>query len=179
VIESHTSLQDRLTPVVQIIRDAGGKIVGRTKLQKTVYLLTLAGFEKRFRFGYRHYGPFSEELAEAAELAAAFGHILERQEPASWGGTYSVYIASDGEISVQAQGGRVRLTREAAHSDAVLLELAATAAYLAQESKPQPWAEAARRKPDKAGNGRLEEAKGLYALLRRASGDSLPAIAGS
>jgi hypothetical protein len=171
------SLRDRLSPVAQVIRDAGGEIVGRTKLQKTVYLLTLAGFETRFRFGYKHYGPFSEELADAADLAAAFDLIAERQQPASWGGTYSVYAAPAGEPS--AQPGRIRLAQEAARSDAVLLELAATAAYLAQEGRPQPWAETARRKPDKAADGRLERARELYMRLRGASDNALPDIVAS
>lgn len=172
--EMHKSLRDRLSPVAQVIRDAGGEIVGRTRLQKTVYLLALAGFETRFRFGYKHYGPYSEELAEAADLAAAFDLITEHEQGASWGGTYSIYIAPAGERS--AQRNRVQLAREAARSDAVLLELAATAAYLAQEGKPQPWAETARRKPDKAANGRLDRAKELYAQLRTASDNALPDI---
>lgn len=170
----HKSLRDRLSPVAQVIEDAGGEIVGRTKLQKTVYLLTLAGFETRFRFGYKHYGPFSEQLADAADLAAAFNLISERQQSATWGGTYSVFSAPASEPS--AQPSRIQLTREAARSDAVLLELAATAAYLAQEGKPQPWAETARRKPDKAAEGRLERAKELYARLRKASENALPNI---
>jgi len=169
------SLRDRLALVAKIIGDAGGEIVGRTKLQKTTYLLTLAGFENRFRFGYKHYGPFSEDLAEAAELAAAFDLISERQQQAAWGGTYSVYNVHSVEPSEQA--GRTGLAKAAAQSDAVLLELAATAAYLAQEGKPQPWAETARRKPDKAASNRLEKAKALYAQLRTASGNALPEIA--
>lgn len=173
----HTSSRDRLSPVAQVIRDAGGEIVGRTKLQKTVYLLTLAGFEERFQFGYKHYGPFSEQLADAADLAAAFDLISERQQKAVWGGTYSVYTAPGGGSS--AQPGRTLLAQEAARSDAVLLELAATAAYLADEGKPQPWIETARRKPDKAADGRLDRAKDLYARLRTASDNALPDIGAS
>ncbi|WP_224406709.1 hypothetical protein [Afifella sp. IM 167] len=168
-------LVDRLAPVAHIIDDAGGEIVGRTKLQKTAYLLTLAGFENRFRFGYKHYGPFSEDLAEAAELAAAFELISEQQKPASWGGSYSVYAAKAAGCTVPA--GRVGLAEAAAKSDAILLELAATAAYLAQEGRPKPWEETARRKPDKAAEGRLDSAKALYAELRAASDDALPEIA--
>lgn len=169
------NLRDRLIPVAQIIGDAGGEIVGRTKLQKTAYLLTLAGFESRFRFGYKHYGPFSEDLADTAELAAAFDLISERQQQASWGGSYSVYTVQS--VAPSAQTSRIGLAKEAARSDAVLLELAATAAYLAQEGKPQPWAETARRKPDKAADDRLEKAKELYARLRTASDNALPDIA--
>jgi hypothetical protein len=45
----------------------------------------LAGFESRFWFGYKHYGPFSEDLADTVKLAAAFDLISERQQQASWG----------------------------------------------------------------------------------------------
>lgn len=166
-----------LTPldrVAQVVSDAGGEIVGRTKLQKTTYLLSLAGFESGFRFSYKHYGPFSEELAEASELAAAFGVIAEAKSQASWGGTYSVYSAKKEKTSDLP--ARVRLAQEAAHSDAVLLELAATAAYLAHEGEPDPWSETQRRKPDKAANGRLIQARELYSRLRAASKDALPVV---
>ena len=48
-----------------IVRDAGGRIVGRTRFQKIAYLLSVAGFEDGLRFVYKHYGPFSEDLAVA------------------------------------------------------------------------------------------------------------------
>ena len=51
--------------VADIIRDAGGKVVGRTRLQKLGYLLELSGLGDGFSFEYRHYGPYSEELAAA------------------------------------------------------------------------------------------------------------------
>ena len=57
--------------VVAIVRDAGGTIVGRTRLQKTAYLLELAGLGEGFHFSYRHYGPYSEELASAVRDANA------------------------------------------------------------------------------------------------------------
>jgi uncharacterized protein YwgA len=173
--EARSSLRDQMQVVADIVRDAGGEIVGRTKLQKSVYFLTLAGFQNRFQFGYKHYGPYSEALAEAAELAAAFGIISERQQQASWGGTYSVYSVT-GDRGL-ATDDRSQLLREAARSDAILLELAATAGYLWQEEKKaNPWAETARRKPDKSADGRLDRAKDLYRSLREASCDALPAI---
>ena len=52
-----------------IVRDAGGRLVGRTRLQKVAYLTQLAGFAGDFPFEYRHYGPYSEDLAEAMEIA--------------------------------------------------------------------------------------------------------------
>jgi uncharacterized protein YwgA len=167
-------LRERFDRVAQIVRDAGGEIVGRTRLQKTAYLLSVAGFEDAFRFGYKYYGPYSESLSDSAELAAAFDRISESQQQAGWGGTYSVYRSEHGPLS--SDGRRVALAQEAARSDAILLELAATAAYLAREGRTRPWTETERRKPDKAADGRLHRAKDLYARLRVASGNALPEI---
>jgi uncharacterized protein len=76
-----------------IIRDAGGKLVGRTRLQKIGYLLELTGLGEGFHFRYKHYGPHSEELAAAARDANALGLIVEQECPASWGGLYSVFTS--------------------------------------------------------------------------------------
>ena len=71
----------------------------------------------------------------------------------------------------------MRLAREMVSADAVELELAATAAYLAYEGFSYPWGETKRRKPDKADFGRLDKAKQLYArLLRVPTPNPLPAI---
>jgi uncharacterized protein len=81
--EDRRSLQAQMRMVARVVGDAGGEIVGRTRLQKTVFLLGLAGFQDQFRFAYKHYGPFSEALADAAELAVAFDVMSERQRSAS------------------------------------------------------------------------------------------------
>jgi hypothetical protein len=54
---------------------------------------------------------------------------------------------------------RIELVREAAKASAIELELAATAAFLADAGSRDPWGDAARFKPDKAQSGRLENAK--------------------
>lgn len=173
--DAQFSLRDRMRLVAEIVRDAGGTIVGRTRLQKSVCLLSLAGFEDKFRFAYKHYGPFSEALADSADLAGAFDVISEQRKESSWGGTYSVYSVEG--LEGEDQGARGRLLREAARSDAILLELAATAGYLFKEEDcNEPWAKTARLKPGKAADGRLGLAKDLYCRLREASEDALPEI---
>ena len=72
--------------VIQIVRDAGGKVVGRTRLQKIACLLELAGLGSGFSFSYKHYGPFSDELASAARFASVFSNLKEEEKPTSWGG---------------------------------------------------------------------------------------------
>lgn len=157
------SKQARATAIVQ---DAGGEIVGRTRLQKIGYLMDLAGFETGFTFEYRHYGPFSEDLAQGIQLAGAFNLVEEEERPTEWGGFYSVYRAQ-GAREHPSDADRSRFASAAREMGAVVLELAATAAYLAsEEGHRDPWEETARRKPDKAADGRLAKAKQAYRRLQ-------------
>jgi uncharacterized protein YwgA len=159
----------------RVINDAGGELVGRTRLQKVVYLLQLAGFSNDFPFEYRHYGPFSEDLARGMEIATAFGDIDEKEKVADWGGRYSVYSIPAPEPSDDAE--RSAFVRRAKAIGAIELELAATAAFLAtEEGVSDPWAETRRRKPEKASNGRLEKARQEYAKLRQETGNRLPTL---
>ena len=112
--------------VTNIIRDAGGRIVGRTRLQKIGYLLSATGLDDSFRFSYKHYGPFSEELATSAKFGALFGNLKERQDQTAWGGTYSTYTISDVE-DLDYTSPRYALASVAAAADSIELELAATA----------------------------------------------------
>jgi hypothetical protein len=159
-----------------IVRDAGGHIVGRTKFQKIAFFLEAAGVGSGFPFRYKHYGPYSELLAAAAQHAAALRLIVENESVAAWGGQYSTfYTQMPADPSMHP--ARSRLAQEMANADAVELELAATAAFLAYERFPDPWSETARRKPDKAEGGRLERAKQLYLRLQQIPAPNpLPAI---
>lgn len=150
--------------VADIVRDAGGKVVGRTRLQKIAYLLTVSGLEGGLPFRYKHYGPFSEEVATAAREASLLGLLTETEQVAAWGGTYSTYLVTD-HPGPDTDKARLRLAQMAAASDAVELELAATAVFLAGEGSGDPWAETARRKPEKADKGRIDRARVLYAKL--------------
>jgi hypothetical protein len=149
-----------------IVRDAGGSIIGRTRLQKIGFFLEAAGVGSGFQFRYKHYGPYSEELASATAHARALHLLTENVGTANWGGQYSAYYTrlSPDDFTHPA---RTQLATEMANADAVELELAATAAYLAAyENYPDPWGETARRKPDKAEGGHLDRAKQLYDRLR-------------
>jgi hypothetical protein len=152
----------------RIIQDAGGELVGRTRLQKVAYLMQLAGFCNELTFEYRHYGPFSEDLARGMEIAAAFGNVEEEERRADSGGKYSVYRAPPHTESPE----RSAFVQEAKRIGAIELELAATAAYLfmvegiGQNREGDPWEETKRRKPGKAAQGRLERAIAAYERLR-------------
>jgi uncharacterized protein YwgA len=147
-----------------IVRDAGGCVVGRTRLQKVAYLLSVTGLEDGLPFAYKHYGPYSEVLATAARDAGLLGLLSETEQQASWGGTYSTYVVRE-QPSSSVSPARRRLAVEAAAADSIELELAATAVFLAKEGHNDPWTETARRKPEKTENGRIEKARALYRRL--------------
>ena len=155
---------DSAQKVAAVISDAGGEIVGRTRLQKIVYLLSIAGLEEGFSFSYRHYGPYSEILAMAARDANLLGLVSETECQTNWGGAYSIYTATRRSEPPIPNARRI-LASKAAAANAVELELAATAVFLAKEGCNEPWTETARRKPEKAENNRIDRAKILYREL--------------
>lgn len=162
--------------VAAIIADSGGEIVGRTRLQKIAYLLSVTGLEDGLAFNYKHYGPYSEELATAARLGNLLGDLKEIERSAAWGGSYSIYTAEQ-PVDTTADKQRQQFAKCAADSDAVVLELAATAVFLAKEGYEDPWEETARRKPEKADQERLDRAKDLLRELSHIDTPiSLPAI---
>ena len=163
-----------------LVKDAGGRLVGRTRLQKVAYLMQLAGFADDFAFDYRHYGPYSEELAEAMEIAVGLKIVQEDKRASASGATYSIYCTGAGA----ADDVRAPFIKAAADTSAIELELAATAAYLYIEEGRRggggrdAWAITAKRKPGKAADGRLKRAKVAYKKLRRlAPPETLPPIA--
>ena len=161
----------------EIVHAAGGHIVGRTKLQKIAFFLEATGLGAGFPFQYKHYGPYSELLAAAAQHAAALKLISEKESIASWGGRYSIFSSQMPIESSSDRPARSSLAQEMVNADPVELELAATAAFLARQGFSDPWGETARRKPEKAEDGRIDGAKQLYHKLRQIrTPQPLPAI---
>jgi hypothetical protein len=74
---------------------AGGQVVGKVRLQKLVYLLDRLGVPTGFSFSYHHYGPFSEELAEAVEDDVVFSRVEAEQRRRADGVPFVVYRALD------------------------------------------------------------------------------------
>lgn len=167
----------------KIVKDAGGNLVGRTRLQKVAYLMQLAGLLDDLGFDYRHFGPFSEDLAQGVQIAAALGFVHEEEKRASWGGKYSVYstLASGDD---KTDPSRATFVQRASKIGAIELELAATAAFLyavegiGRVKDGDPWEETAKRKPEKARDGRLGRARIAYRELRATGGPAhnLPAL---
>ncbi len=80
---------------MKIVELSGGRIVGKTRLQKSMYFLEAHGVGFNFGFDYHHYGPFSQELATAVSDAVALGRISEEPRRGATGLSYVVY-AFDG-----------------------------------------------------------------------------------
>ncbi len=135
--------------------------------------MQLAGFDNSFSFEYRHYGPYSEDLSQAMDIAVVLGPVSEIERVADWGGRYSIYSLSGNVPGANNNAARSHFVQEAKKIDAVELELAATAAYLfeiegiGKTAPGNPWEETARRKPTKVGGGRLERAEQAYRELQK------------
>jgi len=163
--------------VGELISLAGGRVIGRTKLQKSACALELTGLGYGFQFKYKHFGPYSEELKRACGDADALGYIREKSETASWGGTYSIFESKPATPSDTTQTKRCEILSITTDADPVELELAITAAFLAANGVKSPWHEVEIRKPTKAQPERMAAAKELYKQLAAVkTPQSLPAI---
>lgn len=140
---------------------AAGEIVGRTRLQKTLAILELAGLGYGFPFEYYKFGPFSEDAVVSLDRAVDLGYIKEEERRAVWGGRYSTF--SSPEIRSSGNVARDQIIAIAKSADAIALELAVTAAFLAEHGSTDAWREVAARKPEKAVPDRLLQARELYA----------------
>ena len=135
--------------VREMVALAGGQIVGKTRLQKAGYVLELSGLGYGFDFSYHNFGPYSEELAWAAREAVIDGKVVERED-ARWGGTYSIFSTDRQLPKDGTEDARSHLLAKVVKADAVVLELAATAALLHAGGVRDWWTETAKRKPLKA-----------------------------
>lgn len=155
---------------------AAGELVGRTRLQKTVSLLEMVGLGYGFSFDYYKFGPYSEDLVVSLDRAVDLNYVSEDERRAKWGGRYSVFRARNAQpTGNEARDSLIKLARDA---EAVALELAVTAAFLAREGSVDAWAEVAVRKPEKVGGNYLDNAKSLYGRFLQVRGvpNPLPQI---
>jgi len=160
--------------VAAIICAAGGRLVSRIRMQKIAYLLDQLGTESGFDYQYHHYGPYSRDLDNAILDATAFGLVEEKHEHRqSDGARYSVFVCKDmgkksgfGRLGEEKASELVRLFSE---TNVTVLELAATAHWLAAVEKVPDWQqEIVRRKGPKTENGRLAKAEVLLGRLQLA-----------
>lgn len=153
--------------VQDTVRLCGGRVVGRTRLQKITYFLEACGLGYGLDFDYHYYGPYSEELASAAEDAEALDLIASEWSVSQRGAEYVTYrlgkASETAEVELDEMSEtRSRLIRVLRNVDAVTLELAATSDFLAKNGfENDPWKEVQLRKSLKASPSRIARAKKL------------------
>lgn len=165
-----TEPEDKVAVVVEA---AGGTLVSRVRLQKTVYLLDQLGFKSGFDYEYYHYGPYSRELDIATSDAKALDVVREEiRHRDGDGASYSVFFlvkqaqSKDGLLGDLSWERTVELTRKFSSTHVTVLELAATIDWLWRRENCMDWrAEISRRKPKKVGGDRLDRAVALLEEL--------------
>ncbi len=105
------------------------KVVGRTRLQKTVKLLQRLGAPMDYDYMIHFYGPFSEGVQSDIGLLETFGFVDEQECIAQDGSPYFILNATDAAQKLAARQevkqfeAQIKTMNEA---DTVVLELAAT-----------------------------------------------------
>ena len=167
-------MTDKELIIANVIGAGGGRIAGRVRLQKTLYLLDQMGMGSGFSYAYHHYGPYSAELSEAVADATAFNLVHEFVDRrASDGVSFSIYESSHphggqssrrlGELDMSEAS--IALERMQSCSSTVL-ELAATIHWLRTREDISDWqAELRRRKGVKASCERTQQAVELLGKL--------------
>lgn len=155
--------------VVGVVALNGGELVGKTRLQKTLYLLDACGLGSGFSYEYHHFGPFSAALAEAADDAQTLKRLVQETRQGSYEVPYTVFrtdVAAPeavGTLSAVAVSDMLRMLRG---YTAIDLEIAATLHYLRENGyQGGEEQEVVVRKPLKATPERIEKAKGLLTNL--------------
>ena len=101
------------------------EVIGRTRLQKTVWLLQRLGLPTDYVFSLHFYGPYSEEVKSDIWLAEQFGLITETPRHALDGTEYFILSTNgpEGLPDVEHFRGPLEML---ANEDKTVLELAAT-----------------------------------------------------
>lgn len=105
------------------------KVVGRTRLQKTVKLLQRLGAPMDYDYMIHFYGPYSEGVQSDIGLLETFGFVEEKEYKAQEGSPYFVLHATEHAMKL-AGSPDVKKFRPAVQTmskaDPIVLELAAT-----------------------------------------------------
>ena len=161
--------------VVHVVVLNGCELVGRMRLQKTVYLLDRCGAEFGLQYTYHYYGPYSFDLAGACASATADERIRTVEKISGYYGVPYAIFKSNSEEGKPQFLGKLSLDKARSFLNAMkgvsdtVLEIAATIVFLRDEwnyyRKGTVGAidELKRRKSLKATEERIEQA---LALLR-------------
>lgn len=115
---------DKLVALIQ----KAGRVHGRKKLQKMVYLLEKAGMDFGKTFRYHYYGPYCTELQLEIDALVDMGVLAERHNGYAY--TYSVADGSDLAAEWEPCERNSALIAYLNGLAPQVLELAATLVYL-------------------------------------------------
>ena len=123
---------DRLDRLRRLVEAAGGKVDGRKKLHKLVYLCQRSGTDLGQAFQFHMYGVYSPSLAQDVDAATTWG-LLE--EDLSAGAPYEIRLPSNsqdagpGSTAAGDEAG-FRRVRTVAGESSGTLEVLSTIVYL-------------------------------------------------
>lgn len=170
-------MRDRDVIITEVINAAGGRITGKVRLQKILYILDQLGLRSGFSYQYHYYGPFSRDIVNAVEDAKAFGYVNELIEcRKSDGAAFSIFVAEPVAERPAALDPRLQgALSSMLPAKATVLELAATVHWLWSAEGRGDWrAEIEVRKGLKCQGGRLERAIELLKEIGLAPPDLRP-----
>ena len=157
--------------VVGIVALNGGRLVGKTRLQKTAYLLQRCGMNADIKFEYHNFGPFSVDIARACNDAAAEGVLDMTPTPGFHQVPYVVFETEKepeeylGDLPAERARELLEIMKP---YSAIELEIGATIAFIDEESgAPIEVVRSAveELKPAKATEERLKRAQELLEKL--------------
>jgi uncharacterized protein YwgA len=142
------------------------RVVGRTRLQKTIKLLQRLGLPTDYVYSFHFYGPYSEGVHADIRLLEQLQLVQEAPGKSPEGDPCYILSATEAAVLPEMAAYQAHVDRLAG-SDPVVLELAAT--YDAFREVGAGHAEALervqRKKGPKCQNGRLESALELLQQL--------------
>lgn len=162
------NIEKLVTDIVSLNKDQ--RLVGKTRLQKTFYLLDQLGMNSGADFTYHYYGPYSADVASAAEMATLF-YNFDATERVSGARSVPYTSYSSRETAPARLGGLSSSTAQSALNAMVqvsdtVLELAATMVFLKRNGFSDSYVEEVRaRKPLKATGDRMRLAQNLVKSL--------------
>lgn len=158
--------------LVDVVALSGGRLVGRTRMQKTVYILDAKGLNSGAAYFYHNYGPFSDEVANGISDSKFRGQLVEKVgQRQSDGSPFSIFETEKPADQVQQVGDldrdqAIALLQRLAGFNSTVLELAATIHWLATVEQVDDWrSELKKRKGSKTAAGRMEKAEAALAEL--------------
>jgi uncharacterized protein YwgA len=160
---------DPETLVVGLVALNGGQLVSKIRLQKTIYLLDACGLGSGLEFEYAKFGPYSMDLARAADDAVDSQVLGETTRQGYHAVPYSVFSTDGpvpealGDLSAEVVQGKLELLERYSSLE---LEIAATVVFLRENGFDEDAIEMAKQlKPLKATDARLERAQELIGNL--------------